>query len=79
VQGDLANDSHTEVIARRVLLLWLYAEIQAAVSQVTDFGQALAWRCMLQLAVQELAISPSVQQYIICDLYVLHTAGVRPC
>ena len=34
LQGDLINDSHAEVIAKRALYLWLYGELDAAFSQV---------------------------------------------
>ncbi|KAL3136023.1 hypothetical protein ABBQ32_007059 [Trebouxia sp. C0010 RCD-2024] len=33
-QGDLINDSHAEVIAKRALQVWLYGELDAALSQV---------------------------------------------
>ena len=33
-QGDLINDSHAEVTARRALLAWLYCELKAAMTQV---------------------------------------------
>lgn len=34
MQGDLINDSHAEVIARRALQVWLYGELDAALFQV---------------------------------------------
>ena len=35
MQGDLINDSHAEVIAKRALQVWLYAELNALLDQVT--------------------------------------------
>ena len=34
LQGDLINDSHAEVIAKRAVQVWLYGELDAALSQV---------------------------------------------
>lgn len=34
LQGDLINDSHAEVIAKRALQVWLYGELDAALTQV---------------------------------------------
>lgn len=34
LQGDLVNDSHAEVIARRALQVWLYDQLNAAFPQV---------------------------------------------
>lgn len=34
LQGDLVNDSHAEVIARRALQVWLYDQLDAAFPQV---------------------------------------------
>ena len=39
MQGNLINDSHAEVIARRALLVWLYSELDAAVVQVIDAAE----------------------------------------
>ena len=38
MQGNLMNDSHAEVIARRALQVWLYSELDAALSQVLMFS-----------------------------------------
>lgn len=41
-QGDLINDSHAEVIAKRALQVWLYGELDAAQTQAVYDHQALS-------------------------------------
>ena len=56
MQGNLINDSHAEVIARRALLVWLYSELDAAVVQVIDAAErstACLCTCLLQYCIQK--------------------------